>query len=169
MSKMENNRYNNSKIYKLQDQIHGYFYIGSTCDLLSKRFTKHKSYAKAKPDTKIYKCFNEIGWENVKIVLIEEHYLENKEQLLREEDRAIQMYIHDPFCLNSNRAWTGLSAQDYHKAYRQEHEQEITLYKKQHYENNKSVILEKQHEYALLNKAEISRRKRKSTIKTKIR
>ena len=76
---MENNRYNNSKIYKMYDMINGYFYIGSTSDKLSKRFSNHKSRARLSKDMKVYKYFNEIGWENVKIVLMEEHYLENKE------------------------------------------------------------------------------------------
>ena len=38
--KMEDNRYTNGRIYKLVDTANGYFYIGSTCNPLTKR-VKH--------------------------------------------------------------------------------------------------------------------------------
>ena len=109
---MENNRYNNSKVYKLIDEINDYFYIGSTCDKLSKRLSWHKTSARHHPERKVYKYFNSINWNNVKIVLIEEHYLENKVQLLREEDKLICYYKNDTKCLNSFRAiWEDKIAQ----------------------------------------------------------
>ena len=46
------NRYENGKIYKLIDQESEYFYIGSTCDTLSKRLYRHKAAAKTKPNIK---------------------------------------------------------------------------------------------------------------------
>ena len=125
MSNNENNikvnRYENSKIYKLFDPNTEYFYIGSTCDTLSKRFNRHKTVAKSKPHIKVYVCFNEVGWENVKIVLMQELYLENKEQLLRAENDAIEAHIHDSKCLNSMLAWTGLNRTEYNRKYRLEH------------------------------------------------
>ena len=132
---MENNRYNNSKIYKMYDMINGYFYIGSTSDKLSKRFSNHKPRARLSKDMKVYKCFNEIGWENVKIVLMEEHYLENKEQQLREEDRVIQMYFDDPKCLNSLRPFVPEEEQtrqqkEKMKEYYQSHKNEHLEYNK---------------------------------------
>ena len=142
---MENNRYNNSKIYKLVDQVNGYTYYGSTTDLLSKRFYKHKFDAKKSPERKIYSYFNKIGWDNVKIVLVEEHYLQNKEQLLREEDRVIQMYLHDEKCLNSRRSFIGSTKEEY---------------KKEHYQNNKEKIQQKQKEYSEANKKEIQQKKK---------
>ena len=129
---MENNRYNNSSIYKMQDQVNGYFYIGSLCYPLSKRLYWHKQNAKQRPEQKAYKYFNSIGWDNVKIVLIEEHYLDNKQQLLREEDKVIQMYIHDEKCLNSYRAFVAPEeAQETHK-----------IYNEQYYKQNKDMILD---------------------------
>ena len=101
---MENNRYNNGKVYKLVDQLNGYFYIGSTCDTLVKRFYQHKHTAVRHPERKVYKHFSTVGWDNVKIVLLEEHFLDNKEQLLREENKVIEMYLHDEKCLNSLRS-----------------------------------------------------------------
>ena len=67
-----NNRYENTKIYKLILADSEYFYIGSTCEnRLSKRLNVHKCKAKTYPDRKVYKAFNELGWETVKIILIE--------------------------------------------------------------------------------------------------
>ena len=140
---MENNRYNNSKIYKLVDQVNGYFYIGSTCNPLSKRLYWHKYDARKHPEQKVYKYFNEIGFDNVKIILIEEHYLDNREQLIREEDKVIQMYIDDEKCLNSIRAFTGLSKQDYDKKYTEDNQELIKQKYKIYYEKNKDEIRRK--------------------------
>ena len=135
MDKKEN-RYNNSKIYKLQDQTYGYFYIGSTCDLLSKRFNFHKNKAIIYPGRRVYKTFAEFGWQNIKIILIEEHCLDNKEQLLREEDRIIQLYKQDEKCLNINRAYL---SEEEKKQYEHDYKQK---YHKLHYEKYKQLVLQ---------------------------
>ena len=62
-------------------------------------------------DRKVYKYFNSIKWENVDIILIEEHWLETREQLLREEDRVICMHKQDERCLNSFRSF--MTDEDY--------------------------------------------------------
>ena len=145
---MENNRYNNTKIYKMYDMINGYFYIGSTCSELSKRIYQHKCKAKHTPDRKVYKYFTEVGWDNVKIVLMEEHFLDNREQQLREEDRAIQIYIDDEKCLNSLRPWISLeeknnNVREREKMYRQNSENFKTWkhnYDKEFRESHKEYI-----------------------------
>ena len=145
---MENNRYNNSSIYKMQDQINGYFYIGSTCNPLSKRLYWHKCDAKKQPDRKVYKYFNSIGWDNVKIILIEQHYLDNKQELIREEDKVIQMYLHDEKCLNSNRAF--LTQEEFiekPKLHYEQNKDEIRENNKRYYEQNKDAIREQQKQY----------------------
>ena len=53
--KNKNNRYENTKIYKLIHPDSGYFYLGSTCDRLSKRLNKHKKDAKIHVDRKVIK------------------------------------------------------------------------------------------------------------------
>ena len=151
------NRYENGKVYKLIDQESEYFYIGSTCDTLSKRLCRHKAVAKTKPNIKVYKVFNDIGWDNIKIVLIEEHCLENKEQLLREENKIIMMYKDDEKCLNSLFAWVGLEHKEYCKKYyqdnilrlkeksneyRQEHKEEKNQYLRQYRQDNKEKLRE---------------------------
>ena len=162
---MENNRYNNSKIYKLVDQVNGYFYIGSTCNPLSKRLYWHKCSAKKHSERKVYKYFNELGWDNVKIILIEEHYLDNNEELIREEDRVIQMYLHEDKCLNSYRAFvTQEEARENHnkqqKLYYEENKERVQAYKKDYYEANKNDISDKCKEYRENNKESISEYKK---------
>ena len=96
----EFDRYENSRIYKLIDPDSGYYYIGSTCGPLTQRLCRHKTLAKKNTETKVYKCFNKIGWDNVKIILIQELYLDNKDELLRAENDYIMAHIHDKKCLN---------------------------------------------------------------------
>ena len=78
------NKYGKSKVYKLQDNINFNFYIGSTRNELRKRFDQHKGQSKCKTcaNRKVYSYFNSIGWENVKIILIQEFNLESRKQLL---------------------------------------------------------------------------------------
>jgi group I intron endonuclease len=77
--------YSRGKIYKLVSDVDDKFYVGSTAkQRLCNRKAGHKIDAKTKP-TPAHIHFNKIGWENVKIVLIEEYPCENKMQLERQE------------------------------------------------------------------------------------
>ena len=86
-TKVEYNRYNNSKIYKLVNIVDYTFYNGSTTAPLIKRLSWHKHNAKKETIKNInfYQHLNKIGFENVKIIIIPEFYLDNREQLLREK------------------------------------------------------------------------------------
>ena len=89
--KKEFNRYENSKLFKIINSVDDAFYIGSPCTSLAKRLSRHRSDAKRRPDVKVYKHLNKVvGLQNIKIVLIWKHYLDNKEQLLRAEDEVVQ-------------------------------------------------------------------------------
>ena len=81
-------RYQNGKVYKLVNCVDDKIYIGSTCARLSKRFYDHKQTAKYKP-TYVHKHLNSIGWENVRIILIENVIAETKDQLLIREQHYI--------------------------------------------------------------------------------
>ena len=94
------NRYNNAKVYKLISDVDECFFIDSTCTSLAKILRVHKAVSKKK----VYTHFNIIDWEHVKIILINEYYLDNKEQMLREEDIYIKC-IKMTICLNSLRAY----------------------------------------------------------------
>ena len=95
------NRYSHSKVYKLFDD-NNYYYYGSTCLPLHKRFYAHKQATKIAPNRKVYSIFTYERFKNneIKIVLVENFTFENKEQLIREENKYISKNIDDPKCLN---------------------------------------------------------------------
>ena len=144
----ENNRYAHSRVYKLTDGK--YYYFGSTCMSLHKRFYDHKSVAKKDCNRKIYTIFTHERFINneIKIVLVEEFNLESKEQLLKEEDRHIKMNIDDPFCLNSQHAILNLEkCQKDKKIYRENNKEKYNNYKniiekitKKKYNNYKNIM-----------------------------
>ena len=83
--------YSNSKVYKLVNSIDSKIYVGSTSQPLCKRLAKHKSDAKHKPQF-VHKHFNTIGWDTVRIILIESVECFNKEQLVQREQHHIDLY-----------------------------------------------------------------------------
>ena len=87
------------KIYKLISNDE-FFYIGSTITKLTSRFSKHKCDARI-IQSKVYNHFNKIGWENVKIELIEEVQINNRNELLLKESEYINKYINNDKCLNT--------------------------------------------------------------------
>jgi predicted GIY-YIG superfamily endonuclease len=128
--------YKNGKIYKLQCED-GYFYVGSTATELRKRLSGHKKDSKKRPETKSYKHINEIGWDKVRIILIEEYPCENKQELNRREDYFITQFKDDNYCLNSYQAYLT----------EEENKERILNYQKQWYDNNKERLLEKAKKY----------------------
>ena len=84
-------RFSNSKVYKLINSIDNKIYIGSTTQSLCKRLADHKKSAKYNPQF-VHKHFNTIGWDTVKIILIETIHCFNKEQLTQREQHFIDEY-----------------------------------------------------------------------------
>ena len=82
--------YSNSKVYKLINSVDSKIYIGSTTQSLCKRLAKHKSDAKKNPQF-VHKHFNTIGWDTVRIILIETVECSNKEQLMMREQYYIDL------------------------------------------------------------------------------
>ena len=136
--------YKNAKVYKILNDIDEYVYIGSTCQPLSKRMTKHRQCYKAarKQHYKLYQKMKEIGVEHFYIELIKETPCENIEQL-----RAIDgQYIRELGTLNhriegrTKKQYTDDNKQkkaEYDKIRREEKGEEIKEQKKQHWENAK--------------------------------
>ena len=81
------NRYENGTIYKIADIGYTKFYVGSTCENLSKRIerhiTKYTNYKAGKTNRKIsvFEIFDEFGIEDCKIELIENYPCNCKEEL----------------------------------------------------------------------------------------
>ena len=148
-SKKEYNRYNNSKVYKIINTIDDTFYIGSTCTSLSKRLSQHKARSQLEKykHNRVYNHLNEIEHQNIKIVLICEFYLDNKKQLLREENNYIEMYKNDPNCLNTSSAIRSPYAKtNEDRRYYEKHCDSI-LFKQQIYRNNNKEKIEKKTKY----------------------
>ena len=78
------------KIYKLVNTADSAIYIGSTVSPLSKRFYGHKQDALKCPNQRVYAHLVPIGWENVRIILIENYTCSSKEEL-----RAREQYYID--------------------------------------------------------------------------
>jgi len=78
--------YKLGKIYKLVNNVDNEIYVGSTCSSLAKRKAEHKIRSKRKcTNRKVYKHCNEVGWENVGIVLIEKYPCDDKSELFKRE------------------------------------------------------------------------------------
>ena len=155
--------YSNSRIYKLQCND-GYYYIGSTVNELRKRLWGHKTDSK-KRNNRLYQHINQIGWDNVKIILIEEFSCENKEQLHKKEDEYIQTNKDDEFCLNMVRAFqTKEELKEWHKKYQQDNKEEIKEYQKQNYQKKLKEIKQ----YYEINKEKIKEQHRERYLKKKL-
>ena len=166
--------YSKGKIYKLQCDD-GYYYIGSSVNELRKRFAEHKKDSKT-ISSRVYQHINTIGWNQVRIVLVEEYSCENREQLTRKEDEHIRIHKDDPLCLNMKCAsqtpeqYTERKKQYYEqnkeyiseqgKQYREQNAEHITERKKQYYEQNKEQVLESKKQYYEVNKERIKQRER---------
>ena len=81
--------YQNSKIYKLINSIDDQIYIGSTCQTLTTRISKHKNDAQRYPARPVYRHLNIIGLNNVSIILIEFYPCINKLELEQRERHHI--------------------------------------------------------------------------------
>jgi hypothetical protein len=130
------------KIYKLECDD-GYYYYGSTKGSLETRFVFHKKDSKSKKSP-VYKHINTIGWDKVRIVLIEEI----NEGIKIKEDEYIRNNINDPLCLNSNIVVsTEEDVKKWGKTYRETHkEQEKERIAKWQQENPEKMI-ERQRRY----------------------
>ena len=95
-------RFLDSKVYKLVNSIDDLIYIGSTTQPLSKRFSDHKANAKFKPGP-VHRHLNNIGWDTVRIILIETVICYNKDQLNQREQHYIDVYKPE---LNKKSAFT---------------------------------------------------------------
>ena len=157
------NKYNHGKIYKLVDNL-GFYYVGSTCSSLAKRLSEHRRKSKVYPNRKVYKQIT--NWDDITIVLIVEVNVENKDLLVREENKHIDRT--DPFCLNSYKAFlTEDQKEHYNQQYRNENKEKLLQYMQQYYNENKEKIQQQHHEYYNENKEKIQQRHHEYNNKNK--
>lgn len=161
---MEKNRkdYTNGKIYKVEpicDHKENEVYYGSTCQLLSKRMSKHRNDYKQwkngkKGMTTVYNLFEKYCVENCKIYLVEDFPCERKDQLEKREGEIIKS--ND--CVNKTIA--GRTKKEHYE----DNKDVILQKKKEYYEDNKEEILRKRKEYVEINRKRISEQSKKTFI-----
>jgi hypothetical protein len=135
--------YSQSKVYKITNDFNEDVYVGSTCDTLVKRFSKHKQNSRDPVcmERPLYMLINEIGFERFRIELICDCPCEDKYQLRQKEGE----YIREIGTLNKKIAGRT------NKMYKLENSDIIkpkqVEYNKHYKENNKEKLLEYQKEY----------------------
>ena len=103
--------FSNGKIYKLVCDVSDSFYVGSTTTALSKRRFQHSH--RPMPGVKL--LFDEIGWKELKIVLVEAWPCDNNEEL-----RQRERYWYDKLKPDLNRKRPHVTTAEkrvYHAAY----------------------------------------------------
>jgi hypothetical protein len=146
---MENNKYHNSKIYKLVSDNTDKIYIGSTVQSLYKRIHGHKGdYKKFNNNgIKYVSSYELIVLGNIDIILIEKFKCESKEELHARERYHIE--LNKELCVNFN-----IPSRTIKEWYIDNNE--IIKKKRQDYKkNNKEKIKEQHKEYIKNNKEKI--------------
>ncbi len=92
-------------VYELYSNIDSFYYIGSTVKALNIRFAQHKYDSKHRPNWRVYRHFNAIGWQHIQIRLIMRDMFASKEELHKLENDFLIPCKDDEFCLNSNAAY----------------------------------------------------------------
>lgn len=158
--------YKNGKIYKILDLTNDNFYIGSTTKMyLSQRLEKHRTQYKdyLKGIGRCVSSYKIISNKNYKIYLLENAPCVSKDELRMRE----QYWLDRLNCIklvNKNRAFrTEQNKKEYY-----ENNKKIVLEKqKEYYENNKEKIAEKHKEYYEKNKEKIAETKKQYREKNK--
>jgi hypothetical protein len=163
------NDYSKGKIYKIECNITGEVYIGSTTEpTLAKRLSGHKiHFRKWKKGTTKYKVysFQILERENYSIYLIENYSCKSKDELFSREGHFIKEYKNCGNCVNKQ--ITGRSLKEYYqdnkeiiaekdKIYKQKNAERYKKHNKEKYEKNKEEVLEQQKIYYEENKERIS-------------
>ena len=149
---MNIDRYKGGKIYKIVNDVDDEIYVGSTCLSLAKRFYNHKQKAKTRLEQRVYKHLNAIGWENVRIILIEEFPCQSKMELEKRERHFIEEL-----------------APSLNKCIPCRTQQEYQQIQKAKYENNKERFIAKQRNYHQKNKESINAMRRTPEYRSKER
>lgn len=77
----------------------GYYYISCTITPLIHRIQNHKQHAKTS-NLRVYTHINTIGWDDIKIELIETYTCSSKKELNAKMNSYIENHNNDSYCLN---------------------------------------------------------------------
>ena len=149
------NKLNKAKIYKIVDNTNNNIYIGSTCDSLKNRLSKHKASYKRflKGLFPIVKSFDIIKNNDYQIELLENCDIKTKQELLTIE----RYYIENNECLN--KCIPGRNKKEYYNDNKDKIKDKIKDYyitnkdkKKDYYITNKNKFKESVKNYKVKNK-----------------
>ena len=160
------NKYQKGTIYKITDIGYNKCYIGSTCEKLCHRMSRHRQKYKQflnnpKQFISSYDLFNEYGVENCKIELIEYFPCDTLQELRRKEGEHIKKTV----CVNkvvagrTDKEWCEDNKDkilEQNKKYREQNKDKISEYKKEYRDKNRDKILEQKKKYREQNKDKIS-------------
>ena len=142
--------YANGKIYMIEptcEYEEGEVYYGSCATELYKRFYTHNNKSN---NCKSKILFDKYGKDNIKIVLVKLFPCSSKEELEAEEGKYHRQFK----CVNKNRAMrTEEELNEYQKNYRkqyyakQENKEQISVKKKQYYQEHKQELINYQKQY----------------------
>jgi len=146
---MENNKYQEGKIYKIVCNITNEIYYGSTIETLEERLSIHKT-AKRK------NCIsrNIINRGDYKIELIKDYPCNNVWELEEEEGK----YIRNNTCINIK------IPHRTQKEYQQDKKQEIKQQRKTFYENNKDRLKNSMKKYREDNREELNKKQKEKIL-----
>ena len=124
--------YSKAKIYRIS--AGDLTYYGSTTQPLSKRMGGHRRDLQR--GVGCASCIVLQHDPSARIVLVEDYPCENKEQLNARE----QHYIDNNECVNKNKAYTGLTRQEYQPQYYQDNAEARKAYQAQYRQDNAEAI-----------------------------
>jgi len=123
--------YANTIIYRIFSDNCDYVYVGSTTDI-TRRKAHHKKRCNIETNPshnlKVYEMIRENGgWDNFKMLEIEEYSCESSKQARKREQYWIDFYKAN---LNSNKAFAAETKEEYNKQYnkqyKQKHKEELS-------------------------------------------
>ena len=148
--------YNNGKIYTIRSPTTDKYYIGSTTQLLSRRFSVHKI------DKKYCSSKEIINLGNSYIELLENFPCKCKEELNAREYQLIRE--HKIYLVNIQGVKTEKEKRDgiltQRKEFYEKNKDELLLKKKEQYNQKRDKILEKNKEYYETHREKISAKQR---------
>ena len=166
------NRYENGKIYSIRSHQTQDVYIGSTCLQLTKRLSQHRANYKRYKEGNYHfiTAYDILKYDDYYIELIEDCKCETKPQLERREGQVIREAQN---CINARIA--GRTKREHYedtkehvaerdKQYRANNKEVIARRKKQYAENNKEIIAIKHKQYALDNKVKLAEQNREKYV-----
>ena len=152
--------YSKTIIYRIFCDQCDYVYIGSTTDFV-RRKAAHKSNCNNKTKSsynfKVYETIRENGgWNNFKMLEIEQYPCENSKQARKREQFWIDFYKAN---LNLYKAFGGETKQEYTKQYYLEHKEEFKQQKAEYYQEHAKELKQQTKQYRIEHKEEIKQKK----------